>query len=55
MPAKNHLNRELIEKLQKSLKEQENGDNREIILILLLVKNGKTQNKIAEFVGGSVN
>jgi len=55
MPAKNPLNREQIEKLQKALKKEENGDIREIILILLLLNDGKTQNKIAEFVGCSVN
>ena len=55
MPAKNHLNREQIEKLQKALKKEENGDIRERILILLLLNDGKTQNKIAEFVGCSVN
>ena len=51
MPAKNHLNREQIEKLQTALKKEENGDIRERILILLLLNDGKTQNKIAKFVG----
>jgi hypothetical protein len=55
MPAKNHLNREQIEKLQTALKKEENGNIREIILILLLLNDGETQNKIAEFVGCSVN
>ncbi len=55
MPAKNHLNSEQIEKLQKALKEEENGDIRERILILLLLNDGKTQAKIAEFLGCSVN
>lgn len=55
MPAKNHLNLAQIEKLQKALKEEEHGDIRERILILLLLNDGKTQNKIAEFVGCSVN
>ena len=35
MSAKNRLNREQIEKLQKALKKEENGDIREKILILL--------------------
>jgi transposase len=55
MPAKNHLNSEQIEKLQKALKEEENGDIRERILILLLLNDGKTQAKIAEFLGCSLN
>lgn len=55
MPAKNHLNSEQLEKLQKALKEEENGDIRERILILLLLNDGKTQAKIAEFLGCSLN
>jgi len=55
MPAKNHLNPEQIEKLQKALKEEENGGIRERILILLLLNDGKTQTKIAEFLGCSLN
>lgn len=55
MPAKNHLNSEQIEKLQQALKEEENGDIRERILILLLLNDGKTQAKIAEFLGCSLN
>ncbi len=55
MPAKNHLNSQQIEKLQKSLKEEEKANVREIILILLLLNDGKTQSKIAEFLGCSVN
>ncbi|MFB2836457.1 helix-turn-helix domain-containing protein, partial [Floridanema evergladense] len=54
MPAKNHLNLEQVEKLQKALKE-EDGNIRERILILLLLNDGKTQAKIAEFVGCSIN
>lgn len=46
MPAKNHLNAEQLEKLQKALKEEENGDIRERILILLLLNDGKTPAKI---------
>jgi hypothetical protein len=49
MPAKNHLSTEQVEKLQKALKEEENGDIRERILILLLLNDGKTQAKIADF------
>ena len=55
MPAKNHLNSQQIEQLQKALKEEKNGDIRERILILLLLNDGKTQAKIAEFLGCSVN
>jgi transposase len=55
MPAKNHLTPKQIEKLQKALKEEEKGNIREIILILLLLNDGKTQSKIAEFLGCSVN
>lgn len=55
MPAKNHLNPQQIEKLQKALKEEENGEIRERILILLLLNDGKTQAKIAEFLGCSLN
>lgn len=55
MPAKNHLTTEKVEKLQKALKEEENGDIRERILILLLLNDGKTQAKIADFLGCSLN
>ena len=55
MPARNHLTLKQIEKLQKALKEEEKGNIRERILILLLLNNGKTQSKIAEFLGCSVN
>jgi transposase len=55
MPAKNHLTTEQVEKLQKALKEEENGDIRERILILLLLNDGKTQAKIADFLGCSLN
>lgn len=55
MPAKNHLTTEQVEKLQKALKEEENGDIRERILILLLLNDGKTQARIAEFLGCSLN
>ena len=55
MPAKNHLNPQQIEKLQKALKEEEKANVRERILILLLLNDGKTQSKIADFLGCSVN
>ena len=55
MPAKNHLNPQQIEKLQKALREEEKANIRERILILLLLNDGKTQSKIADFLGGSVN
>jgi hypothetical protein len=52
MPAKNHLNpKQQIEKLQKALREEEKAKIREIIMILLLLNDGKTQSKIAEFLG----
>ncbi len=55
MPAQNHLNLKQIEKLQKALTEEEKASIREIILILLLLNDGKTPSKIAEFLGCSVN
>ena len=55
MPAKNHLTPEQVEKLQKALKEEDKGDIRERILILLLLNDGKTQAKIANFLGCSLN
>jgi transposase len=55
MPAQNHLNPKQIEKLQKALREEEKANIRERILILLLLNDGKTQYKIAEFLGCSVN
>jgi hypothetical protein len=51
MPAKNYLKPEQKEKLQKALKEEENADIRERILILLLLNDGKTQLEIADFLG----
>jgi transposase len=55
MPAKNHLKLEQVEKLQQALKQEENGEIRERILILLLLNDGKTQKEIAKFVGCSQN
>jgi transposase len=55
MPAKNHLTPEEVEKLQLALRHEENGDIRERILILLWLNDGKTQTKIAEFLGCSIN
>ncbi len=55
MPAKNHLTPEQVEKLQRVLKEEENGDIRERILMLLLLNDGKTQAQIAIFLGCSIN
>jgi transposase len=51
MPAKNHLSSEQKKKLQKALKEEENAEIRERILILLLLNDGRTQVNIAEFLG----
>lgn len=55
MPAKNYLCEQQIEQLQKALKQEENGDIRERVLILLLLNDGKTQAKIADFLGISLN
>ena len=55
MPAKNHLNPQQIEKLQKALREGKKANIREKILILLLLNDGKTPSKIADFLGCSVN
>jgi transposase len=55
MPAKNYLCQEQVEQLQKALKQEENGDIRERVLILLLLNDGKTQAKIADFLGISLN
>ena len=55
MPAKNHLNFQQIEKLQKALREEEKANIRERILILLLLNDGKTQSKMADFLGCSLN
>lgn len=55
MPAKNHLTLEQVEKLQRALKKEENGAIRERILMLLLLNDGKTQAKIADFLGCSLN
>ena len=51
MPAKGYLKPEQKEKLQKALKEEENYEIRERILILLLLNDGKTQEAIADFLG----
>jgi transposase len=55
MPAKNHLNPKQIEKLQKALREEEKAKIREKNQILLLLNDGKTQSKIADFLGCSLN
>jgi transposase len=55
MPAKNHLNPKQIEKLQKALREEGKAKIREKILILLLLNDGKTQSKLADFLGCSLN
>ncbi len=51
MPAKGYLKPEQREKLQKALKEEENAEIRERILILLLLNDGKTQEAKAELIG----
>lgn len=55
MPAKDHLTLVQVEKLQKALKAEVNGDIRERVLILLLLNDGKTQSSIANFLGCSPN
>jgi hypothetical protein len=49
MPAKNHLNPEQIEKLQKALKEEENGNIRERILIYYCSMTEKRKLKLPNF------
>lgn len=51
MPAKNHLSQEQKERLLKAMKEDENPQIREIVLILLLINDGKTYQEIAKFIG----
>lgn len=53
MPAKNFLDSEQVDKLQKALRESELPHVRERILILLLQNDGKTQREIANFLGCS--
>ena len=55
MPAKNHLNSEQVKKLQEALKQEENGEIRERVLILLLLNDRKTPKEIAKFIGCSPN
>jgi transposase len=55
MPVKNYLKLEQKEMLQKALKEEENPDIRERILMLLLLNDGKTQAEIANFIGCGIN
>ncbi len=51
MPAKNHLSQEQKERLLKAMKEDKNPQIRERVLILLLINDGKTYQKIAKFLG----
>ena len=51
MPAKNHLSQEQKERLLKAMKEDENPQIRERVLILLLINDGKTYQEIAKFLG----
>ena len=53
MPAQGFLKQEQIEKLQKALKEEENSEIRERILILLLLNDGKNQAEVGKFIGCS--
>jgi len=52
-PAKNFLRSEQVVHLQQALKENELAHVRERILIILLQNDGKTQHKIAKFLGCS--
>lgn len=52
-PVKNFLTLEQIKRLQKALRESEQPHMRERILILLLQNEGRTQQKIAQFLGCS--
>jgi transposase len=51
MPAKNHLSQKQKERLLKAMKEDENPQIREKVLILLLMNDGKTYQEIAKFIG----
>jgi len=54
MPMRNYLTSEEKLELQQQLKFHEHPDIREIILILLLRNDGKTQQEIADFLGCSL-
>jgi len=50
MPAKNHLSQNQKQRLIKILKESDDNYVREKVLILLLINDGKTYQKISEFM-----
>ncbi len=54
MPAKGHLSSTEKKNLQQAVKTEENPKIRERALMLLLLNDGKTYEKIAEFVGCSL-
>ncbi len=54
MPVKNYLTSEEKQTLQQQLKFNDHPDIRERILILLLHNDGRTQQKIADFLGCSL-
>ena len=54
MPAKGYLSLSQKEKLQLALKTEEEAKVRERILMLLLLNDGKTYQKIADFLGVSL-
>lgn len=54
MPIKNYLTSEEKQSLQQQLKFHDHPDIRERILILLLHNDGRTQQKIADFLGCSL-
>lgn len=53
LPVKKFLTSEQVSRLQNALKESELSHVRERVLIILLQNNGKTQQKIANFLGCS--
>ena len=53
MPVKNFLSQEQKQSLQQALRESEQPELRERVLMLLLMNEGKTYKQIASFLGCS--
>jgi DNA-directed RNA polymerase specialized sigma24 family protein len=53
MPVKNFLSQEQKQRLQQALREEDRPELRERVLMLLLMNEGKTYEKIAGFIGCS--
>ncbi len=53
MPVKNFLSQEQKQSLQQALRESEQPELRERVLMLLLMNEGKTYEQIASFIGCS--